>query len=138
VLDVFAVFFDECGTEGLENFAELRDEFCADELFYGAFFFGFGVDVDFELGLLDFGYLGVVGGEETYNVLVGLGVVGHLWDGDTATNIFAVLCLACMDHKHSIYLKWSSSPTFILKAQFDVEYCDDLAFPLAHINISVH
>jgi hypothetical protein len=54
------MFFDECGAKGLEYFAELRDESCADELFYGGLFFGFGVYVDFELGLLDYGYLGVV------------------------------------------------------------------------------
>lgn len=61
MLDVFAMFFDEGGTERLEYFAELGDKFCAHELFYGGFFFGFGVDVDLELRVLGSICVDVVG-----------------------------------------------------------------------------
>lgn len=105
MLDVFAVFPDQRGAEGLECLAELGDEFGADELFYGGFLFGFAVYVDFELGWSAVALWNEGEGEETYNVLVGLSVMCNLWDADATTDVFAVFCLACEYYEYCVLSK---------------------------------
>lgn len=49
MLDVFAVFCDQCRREFAEFFSQLRDNLGTDEVLDGLFLFRFGVDVDIKL-----------------------------------------------------------------------------------------
>lgn len=96
MLDVFSVLADEGGAQLGEDAAQLGDEGGADEVLYGLLGGGFGEDVDVELGgegLMGCGLWGIERGrrEGTYDILVLLGVMGDLGDGDVTADGLIIL-----------------------------------------------